>query len=395
LKASISFFKLITAVFLLSHAKVQAQHDLYAGTSISWGTLGPTELEGSLINKRNYSPVLGGQLGISYRWKDIVGLEIGVGQYRSRIKMNDANFEDEVDGFSLDIKNTQLFWNYSAAISVYYPIGKTDSYFYGKLSFARNRYRSEQLNKSETFEVSSADIDRTIQYASNYKASNTSLIPELGIQHKFYKGNLLSLGLAYNMGQENHLESEYSITDNRSNTVKRDRLEAAGKAFLFNVRFDFRIKHFPKREKIKPIREQLPLVIPPADAKVKDTTDVVEIANRDLVIKDKMRVRTAVVEVSIWDHQTVDGDRVSLNFNGEWILEDYTLKKDAYTFTIQLKEGTNTLVLHALNLGKIKPNTAALLVKEGDKEHKIVLESNLKESGTLRIHYKKEKDAVE
>ena len=386
---------LITSIFILWQFNGYAQHDLYAGSSISWGTLGAAELEGSLINKRNYSPILGGQLGLTYRWKDIVGLEIGIGQYRSRIKMNDANFEDEVDGFSLDIKNTQLFWNYSAAISVYYPIGKTDSYFYGKLAFARNRYRSEQLNKSETFEVSSADIDRTIQYASNYKASNTSLIPELGIQHKFYKGNLLSLGLAYNMGQENHLESDYSITDNRSNTVKRDRLEAAGNAFMLNVRFDFRLKHFPKREKVKPIKEQLPLVIPPADANINDTTDVVEIANRDLVIKDKMRVRTEEVEVSIWDHQTVDGDRVSLNFNGKWILENYTLKKDPYTFSIQLQEGTNTLVLHALNLGKIKPNTAALLVKEGDKEHKIVLESNLKESGTLRIHYKKGKDAVE
>lgn len=371
------------------------QQDIYVGSALSYGTLGPAQLEGNLLNKRNYSPVIGGQIGFTYRWKDRLAFEVGLGQYRSRIRMNDANFEKEIDGFSLDIRNTQYFWNSFAAISVFYPIGKTDSYFYGKFGFSRNQYKAERLTKSSTFEVSSADIDRTIDFNSVYKPNNFSLIPELGIQHQFFKGNLLSLGFSYTIGRGTSMDSHYQIRDNIKQSAKSDRLQSTGNAFTLNLRFDFHLKHFPKKERIKPIKVDLPLVISPADATIEDSVDIVELADRDLNVRDRIKVKNEDVLVSIWDHQTVDGDRVSLYFNGAWILENYELKKQPHTFNLKLIEGVNILVLHALNLGKIKPNTAALLVKEGDKEHRIVLESNLSQSGTLRINYKKNKEKDE
>jgi hypothetical protein len=102
-----------------------------------------------------------------------------------------------------------------------------------------------------------------------------------------------------------------------------------------------------------------------------------------------VKVHAEQVLIKVWDRQTVDGDRISLNLNGEWILENYTLKKEKLELKVNLKEGLNIFVLHALNLGKIRPNTAAFTVDDGEKEHKVVLESNMKESGTLRIIYKK------
>ena len=68
------------------------------------------------------------------------------------------------------------------------------------------------------------------------------------------------------------------------------------------------------------------------------------------------------------------------------------MKKEKYEIQIELREGLNTFVLHALNLGKYKPNTAALNVFDGEKKHRIILESNMNESGTLQINYKKKRD---
>ena len=58
---------------------------------------------------------------------------------------------------------------------------------------------------------------------------------------------------------------------------------------------------------------------------------------------------------------------------------------------LNCKEGVNTFVLHALNLGKISPNTAAILVIDGDKEYRLTLQSTLDKSGTLKIKYQKPK----
>jgi hypothetical protein len=73
--------------------------------------------------------------------------------------------------------------------------------------------------------------------------------------------------------------------------------------------------------------------------------------------------------------------------NSDWILTDYTLENKRYTFEVTLHEGDNTLILYALNLGKYKPNTAAIMVDDGTKKQQVVLESTLDESSALEIKF--------
>ena len=374
-----------------------AQHDLYVGAELMGGMLGGTALNDNLLNQKNYSPTAGGQVNLHFRLFDFIGLEAGIGQHWSRVRLRDDDFESETADFSIRIKNTHWHWNYYAAVSTYFRIKKTDSYLYGKLAYSKNFYGSGSVNQSESFGISRLNIDRRLDFSTNYQASNTSFIPEIGIQHKFYKGNVLSLGLRYNIGQSEAFSSEYKVTDQVSQTVQTDQLSSNGNSFALTLRFDYRLKHFDKKEKVKKFNlDEVVLDVRKQDSIVEepqvDTLPPKELSDRELVVRDKITVHSAKVKVEIWDHQTVDGDRVSLNLNNEWIIENYELRKKKLTLELELKEGLNTFVLYALNLGKIAPNTAALIVDDGDKKHRLTLQSNLKESGTLQIKYKIKKD---
>ncbi len=318
---------------------------------------------------------------------DLFSLEAGIGQHWSRVRLIDNDFEDQAEDFSIKIKNSSYHWNYYAAVSAYYRIKNSNSYLYGKFGLSINTYEESSVSDASNFSISSLNIDRSIEYSTTYEHSNYSFIPEIGYQYKFYKGNILNIGLRYNMGQSKAFESNYTITDNVSGESRTDGLSSNGDAITFTVRYDFRLLHFNKKERAKKIK--LDEIAIDVSKKEEPTAADTILSDRELVVSDRIKVKNSQVIVSIWDHQTVDGDRVSLMLNGKWILENYKLKKEKHLMKVELKEGINTFVLHALNLGEIEPNTAALIVDDGEKRHKIILQSNMKRSGTLQIKYKK------
>ena len=55
---------------------------------------------------------------------------------------------------------------------------------------------------------------------------------------------------------------------------------------------------------------------------------------------------------------------------------------------IQLKAGSNIIVMHAINLGKIPPNTAAMSINDGTTKKRVTtLVSDLSESAALELIY--------
>lgn len=103
--------------------------------------------------------------------------------------------------------------------------------------------------------------------------------------------------------------------------------------------------------------------------------------------------RQATVEVSkpsftayIWDANKEDGDVVSLQFNGVWILRDFTLKNAKEPIRLELKPGgDNRLILYAENMGRIPPNTCALTFHDGQKMRTLSLVSDEVSCGALRF----------
>lgn len=121
------------------------------------------------------------------------------------------------------------------------------------------------------------------------------------------------------------------------------------------------------------------------------TTEVVLEKTKDIMGRKTETVETVLVKnkkvtIKIWDNDKVDGDVVSLNLNGIWILKNYRLKKHSKNIVIDLPEDSNELILYAENLGKIPPNTAAISIWNGKEEIKsLILNSDKGRSEAIKI----------
>ncbi len=99
-------------------------------------------------------------------------------------------------------------------------------------------------------------------------------------------------------------------------------------------------------------------------------------------------VDTTVFEINLYDYKLQDGDIVSINFNGDWILENYSLEGAATKLKVKMNlEGKNYLLLHAENEGRNPPNTMGISYEYKGEMQKITLSSNLKESEIIEIKY--------
>lgn len=92
--------------------------------------------------------------------------------------------------------------------------------------------------------------------------------------------------------------------------------------------------------------------------------------------KTTVFAKESKVKVSLWDAGKLDGDKISVFFNGKNIINNYQIEKKLKTISLQLKKGENILKFRADNLGEIAPNTAKIELAIGSKV--IDLLSNLK-----------------
>jgi len=99
-----------------------------------------------------------------------------------------------------------------------------------------------------------------------------------------------------------------------------------------------------------------------------------------------IKVDREIVEVSIFDHMIQDGDIVSLNFNGEWVLRRHKLTSEPYVMKLKLnQEGKNFLVLHAENMGARPPNTMAVSYFAMGKKQLYVMNSDMNTSEVIEL----------
>ena len=111
--------------------------------------------------------------------------------------------------------------------------------------------------------------------------------------------------------------------------------------------------------------------------------------------KIEMSTRTIKVdslrfEVSLYDHMIEDGDIISLNFNGDWIVEKMPLESKPKKLKLMLNsEGKNYFILHAENVGRRPPNTMAVDYYYRGHKQQIILKSDLNVSEMIEIEYVK------
>lgn len=107
-------------------------------------------------------------------------------------------------------------------------------------------------------------------------------------------------------------------------------------------------------------------------------------------VENSVEVNTKDITLSVYDNGIVDGDSVSIFFNGKLLLSHQLLTEKPIELHIRLDENRtrNELLLFAENLGSIPPNTALIVVTAGDKRYELFSKANLEENAVMVFEYK-------
>ncbi len=92
------------------------------------------------------------------------------------------------------------------------------------------------------------------------------------------------------------------------------------------------------------------------------------------------------VAIDVWDGGNIDGDRVTIMFNGKACLTNYTLAKEKKHLRLPLAgTGINTVTILAVNEGSDPPNTASLLLTDGTIKYSVLAYNNTGQQSIIKI----------
>lgn len=114
------------------------------------------------------------------------------------------------------------------------------------------------------------------------------------------------------------------------------------------------------------------------------------ISGRKVISTMQINVNKPDLTIYVYDNSYIDGDTMSLFFNGKWILDHFGVTKKKEPVQLTFTENSNNyLVLFANNLGKSPPNTAAIEFHDGKTKRFFRLSSDLKNCSAINFYYQK------
>jgi hypothetical protein len=407
--------------FLFLTLGIKAQQQLFVGVQSGWGSgLTSAENKGSVLKSKTIPWQINTGISVQYRIANAFSVEGGIAIDNLIWKVYDNNFKSRYDSrFDISMKNKigspSFFMNLQYAYLLPETDFNTGNYIYIQLGGGYHKYGKQLLTQEKNLTLN-GNLVETAKMATQYNNGAYFISPEIGFL-KLDQAYLFSVGLmgAFNIKQ-NMFTSNYTMSKSDGSLISSDKLTARGSYIGLNLKFGISIMYKEKEEKV--VKEKSPKIkkekkikenrqtekqkaVIPSPVNPNHNNPVVETNNnkhvvdtvkkavhgRDYSVGHTFIVKSRVIKISVWDHEQVDGDMINLSLNGNWILENYILAKRPKIIDVELKEGVNHLVLYALNLGSIPPNTAAVMVNDNDKLQEIILESTLQKSGALEIIY--------
>lgn len=151
-----------------------------------------------------------------------------------------------------------------------------------------------------------------------------------------------------------------------------------------------------KIQKIETVKNS----VPKNENSIADT----EIKNQHLITptikgfqsRRKDIVKTITIEqptfhLSFYDNGEIDGDSITVFYNGKIVLSHQRLTDKPISLTLSLDKNApeNIVTMYADNLGAIPPNTALMIVTDGNKRYEVRIESDTEKSGSVIFESKK------
>ena len=137
-----------------------------------------------------------------------------------------------------------------------------------------------------------------------------------------------------------------------------------------------------------------PVIVAPPVVKVPEPKPVENVLEEVNKRKNKafktLQVNTKKITLDVYDNGTIDGDTVSIIYNGRLLMNKKRLSASPLRIDLELDEnaGQHEITLFAENLGSIPPNTALIVVTAGGKRYELFSSASLQENAVLVIEYK-------
>lgn len=116
-----------------------------------------------------------------------------------------------------------------------------------------------------------------------------------------------------------------------------------------------------------------------------DTEKEIVLENRTNDLVKEIIVENDSVSVTLYDNGIIDGDSVTLIYNNKILTTHQLLTEKPLTFFIKIAAGSsrNELVMYAENLGSIPPNTAMMVIYDGNKRYELNVSSSKTSNGVV------------
>lgn len=102
-----------------------------------------------------------------------------------------------------------------------------------------------------------------------------------------------------------------------------------------------------------------------------------------------LEVNVKSITLNVYDNAIVDGDTISVFYNGKLLLSHQRLSEKAIVINLELdeKQTRHEITLFAENLGSIPPNTALIVIYAGTKRYELFASASLEENAVLVFDY--------
>ena len=157
--------------------------------------------------------------------------------------------------------------------------------------------------------------------------------------------------------------------------LKRDEIAALCKEEQLPKKADpVKPKEEPIVKNISPVREAQP-------------AKEMQLEKRNNELIRQITVDHDSISVTLYDNAEIDGDSITLIYNDKILTTHQRLTDKPLTFIIKIEKGNsrNELVMYAENLGSIPPNTALMIIYDGDKRYELNIKSTQSSNGSVRF----------
>lgn len=115
--------------------------------------------------------------------------------------------------------------------------------------------------------------------------------------------------------------------------------------------------------------------------------DYVKFEERKIQLINEITVKSDSLRITFYDNAEVDGDTISVYYNKLEVLKKQFLSVQGVNLFLKLDPSAeyHDISMFAENLGTIPPNTALMIIYDGNTRHEIFLTSTLATNGTVRI----------